>query len=151
MFELGCHLIDSVVYLLGRPQKVTAFPRSFPHDGYNDNTVSVLEYPDTLVTLRVSMMEPDGGTRRQFVICGDHGSCEIRPLEPPALKLMLDQPRGEWKKGVQDIPLPKAPRYVADWSAFAQAIRGEMEWPWKPEHDLAVQETVLLASGMPIR
>jgi predicted dehydrogenase len=150
MFELGCHLIDSVVFLLGRPQKVTAFPRSFPHDGYNDNTVSVLEYPDTLVTLRVSMMEPDGGTRRQFVICGDHGSCEIRPLEPPALKLMLDQPRGEWKKGVQEVPLPKAPRYAADWAAFAKAIRGEMEWPWKPEHDLAVQETVLLASGRSI-
>ncbi len=150
MFELGCHLIDAVVWILGKPDRVTPFPRSFPGDGFNDNMVAVLEYPDAHVTVRSSLMEPDGGARRQFVVCGDHGSVEIRPLEPPALKLMFDQGRGKYRKGVQEVSLEKAPRYLADWAAFAKAIRGEMEWPWKPEHDLAVQETVLRASGMPL-
>ena len=150
MFELGCHLIDAIVWMLGKPERVTSFPRSFPNDGFNDNMVAVLEYPGAHVTLRSSLMEPDGGSRRQFVVCGDHGSVEIRPLEPPEMRLMLDQPRGKYGKGTQEVPLEKAPRYAADWAAFAKAIRGEMEWPWKPEHDLAVQETVLRASGLPL-
>jgi hypothetical protein len=53
-------------------------------------------------------------------------------------------------KGYQDVELTSLPRYAADWSAFAKAIRGEEAWPFSPEHDLAVQETVLLASGMPV-
>jgi predicted dehydrogenase len=150
MFELGCHIIDAVVGLLGKPERVTPFPRSFPGDGFNDNMLAVLEYPDAHVTVRSSLMEPDGGTRRQFIVCGDHGSVEIRPLEPPAMKLMLDQARGKYRKGAQEVPMEKAPRYAADWTAFAKAIRGEWEWPWKPAHDLAVQETVLRASGMPL-
>ena len=150
MFELGCHLMDAIVWLLGKPARITAFPKSFPGDGFNDNMLAVLEYPDTTVSVRSSLMEPDGGTRRQFIVCGDHGSAEIRPLEPPVMSLMLDQARGEYRKGTHEVDLPKAPRYAADWTAFAKAIRGEMEWPWKPEHDLAVQETVLRASGMPL-
>ena len=150
MFELGCHVIDAVVWLLGPPQKVTPFTRSFPHDGFNDNMLAVLEYPDALVTVRSSLMEPDGGPRRQFIVCCDHGSVEIRPIEPPTLRLMLDQPRGNYPKGAQAVPLPKGPRFVADWAAFAAAIRGETEWPWTPAHDLAVQETVLRASGLPL-
>jgi len=148
MFELGCHLIDAIVSLLGKPADVTPFPRSFPHDGFNDNMLAVLEYPDAHVTVRSSLMEPDGGTRRQFIVCGDHGSVEIRPLEPPAMRLMLDRARDTYRKGTQEVALPKAPRYVADWFAFAGAIRGETEWPWKPAHDLTVQETVLKASGL---
>lgn len=148
MFELGCHLIDAVVWLLGKPERVTPFPRSFPNDGFNDNMLAVLEYPNAHVTVRSSLMEPDGGARRQFVVCGDHGSVEIRPLEPPAMKLMLDRAREKHRKGTQEVEMPKAPRYVADWTAFAGAIRGETDWPWKPEHDLAVQETVLRASGL---
>lgn len=150
MFELGCHVIDASVWLLGKPTRVTPFARSFNNDGFNDNMVAMLEYPDALVSIRVALMEPDGGARRQFVVCGDHGSCEIRPLEKPAMKIMLEKPQGKFHKGTQEVPIEDAPRHVADWAAFARAVRGEWEWPWKPEHDLAVQETVLLASGLPI-
>jgi predicted dehydrogenase len=150
MFELGCHVIDAAVWLLGKPSRVTPYARSFPNDGFNDNMIAMLEYPDALVSIRVALMEPDGGTRRQFVVCGDHGSCEIRPLEKPAMKITLEKPHGSFKKGTQEVPITDAPRHVADWAAFAKAIRGEIEWPWTPEHDLAVQETVLLASGLPI-
>ena len=150
MFELGCHVIDSAVWLLGKPSKVTSFARSFSNDGFNDNMVAMLEYPDALVQIRVALMEPDGGTRRQFVVCGNHGSCEVRPLEKPAMKITLEKPQGKFRKGTQDVPITDVPRHVADWAAFAKAVRGETEWSWKPEHDLAVQETVLLASGLPI-
>lgn len=150
MFELGGHLIDAVVDLMGKPDKVTPFPRRSRADGFADNMLAVLEYPKATITLRSALIEVEGGSRRQFVLCGDKGTCEIRPLEPAALKLSLDAPHEGFKKGIQDVPLPKTPRYAADWAEFARAIRGEEQWKWKPEHDLAVQETLLLASGMPL-
>lgn len=147
MFELGCHIIDSVHRVLGKPSSVTPFIHK-GGDGLADNMLAVLDYPKATATVRSSITEPDGGTRRQFIVCGTKGSCEIRPLEPPAMTLTLDAPHDRFKKGRQEVPLEKAPRYAADWRDFAKAIRGEIEWEFKPEHDLAVQETVLRASGL---
>ena len=150
MFELGGHLIDAIVDLLGKPEKVIPHIRRSAEDGFADNMLTVLEYPKANVTVRSAMIEVEGGTRRQFTLCGDKGTCEIRPIEPGTLKLTVDTPRDKFKKGVQEVPLPKVPRYVEDWAAFARAIRGEEAWRWTPEHDLAVHETLLLASGMSI-
>jgi hypothetical protein len=39
-------------------------------------------------------------------------------------------------------------RYAADFDDLARVIRGEKAFAWTPAHDLAVQETVLRASGL---
>ncbi|MEY4484801.1 MAG: hypothetical protein RL693_2253 [Verrucomicrobiota bacterium] len=150
MFELGCHLIDSVVRIVGKPDSVTPHIYRSRDDGYADNMTAVLDYPKATVTVRSAMIEVDGGARRQFVVCGTKGTIEIRPLEPPAMKLTLDQPRDKFRKGAQEVAFEKAPRYAADWLDFARAIRGEVAWEFTPKHDLAVQETVLRASGLPV-
>ena len=151
MFELGCHVIDAVVTVLGRPQKVTPYNRSVAADGFADNQLAVLEYPKATATVRSALTEVDGGSRRQFVVCGTRGTFDIRPLEAPAARLALDAPRGEFKKGYQDVRFPKGGgRYDGELAELAQVIRGEKAFPFTPEHDLAVQETVLLASGLPV-
>ncbi len=153
MFELGGHIIDPVVHILGRPQKVTPFARhnSSIDDGWPDNQLAVFEYPKATVTVRSAMVEVEGGPRRQFVLCGTKGTFDIRPLEPAAARLALDAPRGEFKKGYQDLKFPKSGgRYDGDFVEFAQVIRGEKAFPFSPAHDLAVQETLLLASGLPL-
>lgn len=150
LFELGCHLIDAVVTLLGKPERVTAEARASGDfgDTFADNQVAVLSYPHALVTVRSSLVEIDGTARRQFVVCGDAGTCEIRPLEPPAVKLALAAPRAGFKRGYQDVPVEPRPRYEADFVDLAQVIRGEKQFAWSPAHDLAVQETVLRASRL---
>jgi predicted dehydrogenase len=147
MFELGCHIIDSVHRVLGKPDAVSPHIRKGA-DGLADNMLAVLDYPNAVAVVKSAIIEPDGGPRRQFIVCGTKGSCEIRPLEPPAMTLMLDAPHDRYRKGTQEVEFGKAPRYAADWVDFAKAIRGEIEWEFKPEHDLAVQETVLRASGL---
>lgn len=152
MFELGGHVIDAVVTLLGRPQKITAHARhsgAFADD-LLDNQLATLDYADAVVTVRSSLVEVAGNVRRQFVVCGDAGTVDIRPLDPPALRLALAAPRGEFKQGYQDVALPVLPRYDADFADLAQVIRGEKSLAWSPAHDLAVQETILRASGMPV-
>jgi len=153
MFELGCHVIDATVAVMGRPERVTPFlRRTRPDlDTLADNTLAVLEYPKATCTVRSSLIEFEGGQRRQFVVCGDKGTIDIRPLEPPKLLLALETPRDPFRRGYQEVPLPEMPgRYDDQLAELAKIIRGEMEHPYPPAHDLAVQETVLLASGMPV-
>ncbi|HJN10832.1 MAG: Gfo/Idh/MocA family oxidoreductase [Pirellulaceae bacterium] len=151
MFELGCHLMDAIVYVAGKPDRVTAFNRQTrpDHDNLLDNCLAVLEYPKTTATIRSALIEVDGGRRRQFVVCGDQGTIDIRPLEPPRLTLTLDQPRDGFKKGTQEVELPAlGGRYDADFKDLAKIIRGEKSADFSVDHDLAVQAAVLNASGI---
>ncbi len=153
MFELGCHLIDAVVAMLGKPDRVTPFARkTLPEqDDLADNMLAVLEYPKTTCTIRSAVIEVDGGRRRQLVVCGNRGTIDIRPLEPPKMLLTLDTPRAEFKRGYQEIALPKMPgRYDDQLAELARVIRGEEENKYSPQHDLAVHDTILRASNMPL-
>ena len=151
MFELGCHLIDSVVKLLGKPTNVVAVNRNtHPElDQLNDNCLAIFQYPKASATVRSSVVEVEGGRRRQFIACGTQGTIEIEPLEPPHLTLTLDRPQGGFRKGAQVVELPKTDgRYDGDLMSFASAIRGEQPYEYSLEHDLTVQACVLKASKM---
>lgn len=152
MFELGCHLIDTVVSLLGQPETVTPFPRHSGRqpDGLLDNMLAVLAYPKALATVKSSGLEVDGGARRHMVVCGTEGTVHIQPLDgPKAVRLTLSKERGKYAAGAQDMPVRPYERYVGDAEDFAKVIRGDKMFDWSPMHDLAVQETVLRASGCP--
>lgn len=150
MFELGCHVIDLVVGVLGRPQAVHAFPRhsSQLDDGLADNMLAVFEYPRATASVRSSALEVDGGARRHLVVCGSEGTFHIQPLDDPAARVTFSQPRGAYRRGYQDVQFPKYERYVDDAADMARIIRGEKEADFSYDHDLAVQETVLRASGL---
>lgn len=150
MFELGCHVLDLVVGVLGKPQAVHAFPRhSSPlDDQLADNMLAVLEYSSATATVRSSAVEVDGGARRHFVVCGTEGTFHIQPLDDPAARVAFSKPRGEYRRGYQDVRFPKYERYVADAADMARIIRGEKEPDFSYEHDAAVQETLLRASGL---
>jgi predicted dehydrogenase len=141
-----------VIKVLGRPQRVTAHDRSSSahKDGLKDNQLAVLDYPNATATVRANFVEVEGGARRQFVVCGTKGTLDIRPLEPPHVRLALDAARGGYQKGYQDIELPRLLRYDGEFMDLAKVIRGEKAFEWPPEHDLAVQETVLRGSGLKV-
>lgn len=151
MFELACHLIDQLVYLLGAPTKVTAHTRrSFPaKDTFADNQLAVFDYPQAIATIRCNHIDPLGAERRRFSITGTQGTLEIRPLEPPLARLGLDRPRGGFVRGYQDVNLPPlAGRYDGEFLDLARVIRGERPLAWDAAHDIATHEAVLRAAGM---
>lgn len=150
MFELGCHVLDLVVGVLGKPKEVVPFNRhSSPlADGLLDNTLAVLGYPKATATVRATALEVEGGDRRHLVVCGTEGTFHIQPLDNPAARVSLSKPRGEYKKGTQAVTFPKYVRYVADAADMARVIRGEKASDFPPEHDLTVQETLLKACGV---
>ncbi len=153
MFELGCHLIDAVITVLGRPAKVSAFNRSTRpgFDNLKDTCFAVFEYPNATASIRSSLCEVNGGRRRQFVVCGSKGTIVIRPLEPFRVSLTLESDVGNYKRGTQRVELPASTgRYDGDMQHFAAVIRGKQPAEYTTAHDLAVQESVLRASDMPL-
>ena len=152
MFELGCHIIDIAVDVLGAPESVTPYRQhaGSQQDQLLDNMLAVLTYPKALATVKSSALEVDGSARRHFVVCGTEGTIHIEPLDAPKfIRLALAKDRGMYRKGYQEVAVPSYERYVGDAADFAKVIRGEKMFDWSPMHDLAVQETVLKASGCP--
>ncbi len=70
MFNLGCHLIDLIVALLGRPAAVVPFLKSAPGEqgAPANNCLAVLEYPQALATVTVSSRVVGGLPRRGLKI-----------------------------------------------------------------------------------
>lgn len=153
MFELGCHILDLVIGVLGKPQTVASFNRHSAtlDDGLLDNMLAVLGYPKATATVKSSALEVEGGDRRHLAVCGTEGTFHIQPLDNPAARVSLSQARGEYKKGTQDVKFPKYTRYVEDAADMAKVIRGEKAADFRVEHDLAVQETLLRACGLPLK
>lgn len=149
MFELGCHIIDLVVGVLGRPQQVHAYPQhaGAQEDTFMDNMLATCVYPRALATVKSSGLEVNGFARRHLVVCGTEGTFHIQPLDNPSAHVTLATARGKYSKGPQDVAFPKFVRYVADAADLARIVRGEKDADFSYEHDLAVQETVLQASG----
>jgi predicted dehydrogenase len=150
MFELGCHIIDLVVGVLGRPDKVTPFIRKTSpiDDGLLDNMLAVFEYPSATATVRTTAMEVEGFARRHFTVCGTEGTFHVQPLDSPSARIALSIEREGYRSGYQDVTFPPFVRYVADAADMVRIIRGEKPSDFSYEHDLAVQWSTLTACGL---
>ena len=149
MLELGCHLIDMIVLLLGDPKSVTPFIRHDTDidDTLADNTLAVLEYDRAMAVVECSAREPQAGGGRRFKVAGSNGSITLEPLEPATARLALRNAHGEYKAGVTEIDFPDLERHVLDFVDLAAAIRGERAFTYTKAHDYTVQRTVLRAAG----
>jgi predicted dehydrogenase len=152
LFELGCHITDLVIGVLGAPTSVAAHKQHAAkvNDPLVDNMLAVLEYPRAIATVKSSAMEVEGGARRHLVVCGTEGTFQIQPLDDPAARVAFSQPRGSYRHGYQDITFPKFTRYVADAADMAAIIRGKKQSDFSYQHDLDVQTTLLKACGLPV-
>ena len=154
MMLLGCHLLDLVIALLGRPDRHTSHRRqTYPQrDGFFDHEVAVLEYPRAMATIRSMLAEVGGEKRRQLVVCGTTGTFEILPLEPAHVRLCLDEAVGGYQAGWQDVELPlPSGRYDDMMKDFAGMVAGQVSTvpTFTPAHDVLVLQTLLAVSALP--
>ena len=152
-FELACHILDSAVFILGKPQRIHGISRrtqSGEKDTFADNQLGVLEYEKATACIRCNHNDPFGFPRRRFNIAGTKGGMEIQQLESGRFTLNLDQTRGDYKKGSQVVQLKGGRSYVAEFTDLAKVIRQEKNLAWSYEHDLIVHETLLRICGMPL-
>jgi predicted dehydrogenase len=147
LFELGCHLIDPLVRLMGRPIGITSTLKTHgPHqDQLADNTVAVFEFARALGIVSSTTLQPGATRQRCFEILGTNGTAVVRPIEPAELTIDLAKAAGPYKPGVNTLSLPPYRRYVGDFAELASAVRRGSRLSVTPEEDLLVQETLIRA------
>lgn len=150
MYELGGHVIDPIVRLMGRPRSVTPYLRKHGrfNDTLKDNCVAVLEWDHATGIVQSATLQPGATRYRAFEILGTNGTFAVNPLEPCAATVDLEKPAGPYTAGLQKLSLPPFTRYGDDLRDMAAAIRGEAELPVSYDEDLMVHEALLRCGGM---
>lgn len=150
LFELGGHVIDRTVELLGRPKKVHSWLRhdtSIP-DKLADNNLAVFEYDKALAVIAQSARMSGSGDHRSFEIMGTDGTVMVWPeSSPPRMRVHMRKAQGPYKAGWQDITLPPQPRFIGDFKELARAIQNDQPLKHSYDHELLLHETLLRASG----
>lgn len=149
MYILGSHLVDLIVYILGKPQRITSYLKRTGLDGvdFEDNTLAVLEYDKALARVFVSSVEVNGFGRRQFTVSGSEGTFDIRPIERPLTVTWSDREIADKTYEDRKIYLPFEDnsangRYDEMMRDFHGYIAGTKKNPFGYDHEYAVQEVL---------
>ena len=156
-YELAGHMLDQVIWFLGRPARITSFLRTDDAEsgerleGFVDNTLGVFEFEHAMALVDIAAMETQPMARR-FEVYGTAGSAIlVEPFEPGSMiRLCLADASQGYAAGEQQIPIRARSRqelYELELEAFLRTIAGEQEPDRSPEHDLLVQETLLRVVG----
>ena len=147
-------MLDQIVFILNRPEKITSFLRnefsSIPN--YCDNTLSILEYPKAYALVDIASMESTPMAvplSRRFEVYGNKGSAIMEPFEPAeTIRLCLSEKSEKFSKGTHIIKIKDLPRHVASLESFVKNIRGESIPDRTLDHELLVQETLLRCTNI---
>lgn len=150
LFELGSHMVDAVVRLLGRPNRVSPVLKTHGSstDTLADNNVVVFEYPKTTAVITSSTLQPNAGAYRAFEVFGTQGTAVVRPMEPPAVELELTEAAGPYRRGRQTLSLPAYRRYEGEFAELVRSLREGLPLPVSLDLERDVQETLLKACGV---
>ena len=152
-FDLGGHMLDQVLWILGRPVKVTSFLRneSGVVPAFRDNTLGVFEFERALAFIDIAALETRPMARR-FEVYGSEGSAIIvEPFEPGLrIRLCLTEAKDGYREGAQTVSVDGESRqrtYELELDAFLATIERRQPRDRPVSHELLVQETLLRATG----
>ena len=149
-FDLAGHIIDQLVYLMGRPEKVTSFIRKdvTRTPNFYDNCVCVYEFKNAFATIDISSAEATPMARR-FEIYGTKGSLIMEPFEPAQTirAIIPSEKPNEFYISTRDyieaFGANDTARYIEGFDRFVDIINGNLKPDRTLEHELIVQETLL--------
>jgi predicted dehydrogenase len=147
MYEFGGHILDPILRILGRPNRVTPILKKAA-DGLVDNAVATLEWKNAIGIIQAANTQPYSDRHRALEVYGTNGAAIVNPIEAPVLNLDLQKAAGPYKAGRQAVPLPPYKRYEEDLAELAAFVRGDRPQKFPAEDDLLLQEVLLRCCGM---
>ena len=153
MFFLGCHLVDLIFQLQGKPENIIPLSRSTGHMDVTaaDFGMAVFEYPKGVSFAKVNATEIGGFARRQLVVAGTKKTVEIKPLERKVaggrFTERVEYTSNNWNDTGVANRSDTIDRYDKMMTSFAVMVRGEMANPYTYDYELELYKTVLKACG----
>ncbi len=156
MFFLGCHLVDMILLIMGKPERIIPLNKCSGKLGVNttDFGMAVFEYKNGIAFAKSCSVERGGFARRQLVVTGTNGTVELKPLEMHSgtttqhtgVTEYLD-PNISWIGMGESRKSEYYDRYDDMLRAFAANVRGEGQYPFTPDYELELFKTILEACG----
>lgn len=155
MFFLGCHLIDLIYRIQGKPKKIIPLNKCSGLEGVTaeDFGMAIFEYENGVSFAKTTAVEFGGFARRQLVVNGSNATVELKPLEwyLPDYKTLqtfrtTNRSLGWNNEGVKEASEP-IDRYDDMLKSFAEYIRGQKQNPYTLDYELELYEILLEACG----
>ena len=158
-YFLGCHLIDLIYRIMGKPKNVIPLNAGTGVAGIRsiDCGFVVFEYDTGPSFLKTSAAEFGGFMRRQLVVTGTEGSVEIKPLEYYEKGGMFTDMRivtrkNDEKEGWNAYGKIKTygpiERYDGMLIPFSEQIRGLGENEYSYEYEMELFRLIMKCCGM---
>jgi predicted dehydrogenase len=145
MMELGCHLVDLAVTLLGVPAAVRAQAERTGVDDLPDRQRAALRYAWGEATLGCD--HADATARRWLTIAGTRGALRVPALEGNVVHLTLEAAAGPYPRGTTVLRPAGEGRYAGEFRELAGLIGGTAP-RWDAAHDIAVHAAARRAAGL---
>lgn len=152
MFFLGCHLIDLILSIQGKPKRIIPLHKSSGIDGVTakDFTMTLFEYENGFSFAKSSAVEIGGFERRQIVVSGTKKTVELKPLEwnndsEDNITTKSVYECENWHIASSKQQSHSFKRYDSMMKSFGEMVRGEQTNPWDYEYELELYKTVLKA------
>ena len=149
-FFLGCHLIDLILQIQGVPKKIIPFNKCSGIDGVGgeDFGLVLLEYEKGYSTVKTCALEYGGYMRRQFVVTGEKGTIELKPLEALTENGYYTGVRAvdetdDWYADGKRTITEKYARYDNMMHSFADMVRGKRKNLYTYDYELLLYITIL--------
>ena len=148
MFFLGCHLIDLIYQIQGKPEEIIPLNCSTGYNGVtaDDFGMVVFKYKNGVSFAKTCANESGGFLRRQLVICGEKGTIEIKPIEAFAeggqYTVMHETYGDAWAKEWDTTKSEVYDRYDGMMRNFAEMVRGKAN-PYSYDYELGLYKTIL--------
>lgn len=155
MFFLGCHLIDIIYSIQGKPKNIIPLNKCSGIDGVcgEDFGMVALEYEKGISFAKTTAIEIGGFERRQIVVTGTKKTVELKPLEYyiDGENLVTERYVREnhsWRSITPKEVSAPINRYDDMMIEFAKIIRKEIDNPWSYDYELELYKLIMKCCGV---
>ena len=148
-YEMGGHLVDLMVIMMGKPKHVhSVLGKHYGDQKHTDNAVVVHEFEDGLGTIDTAAMHIESGKTRRIEVYGTQGTAIHTPIGSNNLSLCLESEAEGYSTGWQDLEIPSLDNSPTLLCELVACIGGEKTPDYTLSHDLDVQETLFAGCGI---
>ncbi|MBI1929100.1 Gfo/Idh/MocA family oxidoreductase [Candidatus Poribacteria bacterium] len=149
-FEMGGHLVDLMVAMMGKPKRVQSMLGKHYGDNrqHTDNAVAIHEFENGLGTIDTASMHIDSSRTRRIEVYGTRGTAIHTPIGSKNWSLCFEEPTDGYTREWQDVEITAPDNFPTLLRELAACVRGEKTPDYTLEHDLAVQETLFAGCGI---
>lgn len=155
LFFLGCHLIDLIYTIQGKPKNIIPLSRASGIDNLyvEDFGMAVLEYENGVSTAATNDIEYGGFPCRHLRVVGSKKTIEIKPLEMFVGNNMMSSTKtvyssGDWCDRGVTTEFESFGRYSDMLDSFAAMVRGEKVNPYTLDYELELYKLILECCGV---